>query len=788
MKDKIKNDLNPVQQKAVLSTEGPSLVIAGAGSGKTRVLTYRIAYLIHKGVKPYQILALTFTNKAAREMKERIQEMVGESNAASIWMGTFHSIFARILRKEAPRLGFTQQYTIFDQTDSRNLIKKIITDMKLDVKQYPPKEVQNRISSAKNNLMTFQAYKKNTALIAEDRKSQRGEFVNIYERYAKSCKKNNVMDFDDLLLFTNILFKKHPDVLAAYQDKFRYILVDEYQDTNYAQYLILKNLARARKNLCVVGDDSQSIYAFRGAKIENIFNFKKDYLEYTEVKLEQNYRSTQSIVEAANSLIAKNQNKLDKKIFSKNQEGILINVFGAATDTEEAFYITDDIKKTQEETKKKFDEFAILYRTNAQSRQLEEALRKKDVPYMIYAGLSFYQRKEIKDIIAYFRLIVNPKDDEALKRIINYPSRKIGKTSVDRIEQKAEAVGENMWDVIRNIQQSDIPLNAPTKQRIAKFAALIQDLQKDADELDAFSMGDKIIKTTGILAELKADKSPEGISRIENVDELLSGIQDYIDQQKHDDPNAFIRLTEYLENVSLLTTQDTAPDDNEPKVNLMTIHAAKGLEFDVVYIAGAEEDLFPGKMSTFSRHDLEEERRLFYVAMTRAREKLVITHANSRYRFGSLSINEPSRFIKDIDPRFLTLEGSLEDTGSDPFDTMFDDEPGLSQARASYPPKVKSTKYPSREKKKAKPGQTQNVGLTVNPKKFKKLKPEDSAASSATNSSKLIEGQRVSHERFGRGIVRSIEGAGADQKAIVDFDKHGEKKLLLKFARLKILS
>ncbi|MFW5767841.1 MAG: ATP-dependent helicase, partial [Bacteroidota bacterium] len=478
MKDKIKNDLNPVQQKAVLSTEGPSLVIAGAGSGKTRVLTYRIAYLIHKKVKPYQILALTFTNKAAREMKERIQEMVGESNAASIWMGTFHSIFARILRKEAPRLGFTQQYTIFDQTDSRNLIKKIITDMKLDVKQYPPKEVQNRISSAKNNLMTFQAYKKNTALIAEDRKSQRGEFVNIYERYAKSCRKNNVMDFDDLLLFTNILFKKHPDVLAAYQDKFRYILVDEYQDTNYAQYLILKNLARARKNLCVVGDDSQSIYAFRGAKIENIFNFKKDYLEYTEVKLEQNYRSTQSIVEAANSLIAKNQNRLDKKIFSKNQEGILINVFGAATDTEEAFYITDDIKKTQEETKKKFDEFAILYRTNAQSRQLEEALRKKDVPYMIYAGLSFYQRKEIKDIIAYFRLIVNPKDDEALKRIINYPSRKIGKTSVDRIEQKAEALGENMWDIIRNIQQSDIPLNAPTKQRIAKFAALIHDLQK----------------------------------------------------------------------------------------------------------------------------------------------------------------------------------------------------------------------------------------------------------------------------------------------------------------------
>ncbi|HKK68843.1 MAG TPA: UvrD-helicase domain-containing protein, partial [Bacteroidales bacterium] len=551
MKKRILEDLNSVQQKAVLHTEGPTLVIAGAGSGKTRVLTYRIAYLIDKGVNPWQILSLTFTNKAAREMKGRIEKMVGEKNALSIWMGTFHSIFARILRQEARLLGFTEHYTIYDQTDSRNLIKKIITDMRLDTKQYPPKEIQNRISSAKNNLMTFQAYKKNAELIKEDQVRQRGEFVRIYEKYATHCRKNNVMDFDDLLLFTNILFKKHPKILAKYQKKFRYILVDEYQDTNFAQYLILKSLASGHKNLCVVGDDSQSIYAFRGAKIENIFNFKNDYSSFKEIKLEQNYRSTKSIVEAANSLIAKNETRLDKTIFSENQEGTLIKVFGAATDTEEAFFIADDIWETQQESKKSFNEFAILYRTNAQSRQLEEALRKKDVPYMIYAGLSFYQRKEIKDLIAYFRLVVNPMDNEALKRIINYPSRKIGNTTVERIEKLAENQDKSMWDIIREVHRPDLAINKPTKQRIGKFSALIKSLRDEAEEQDAISMGNKIVKASGMYAELRNDKSPEGISRLENVDELLSGIQDYIDQQKHDNPNGFIRLTDYLENVSL---------------------------------------------------------------------------------------------------------------------------------------------------------------------------------------------------------------------------------------------
>jgi DNA helicase II / ATP-dependent DNA helicase PcrA len=785
MKQQIEKDLNPVQQKAVLNIKGPSLIIAGAGSGKTRVLTYRVAYLLSKKIHPSSILALTFTNKAANEMKERIKGMMGEKRAVDLWMGTFHSVFAKILRYEAPLLRFNSNFTIFDQTDSRNLIKKIIKDFRLDTKEYPPKEIQARISMAKNNLMTFQAYKKDHELIKEDRKRHRGDFIRIYETYAVTCKKNNVMDFDDLLLFTNILFKKHPDILAKYQDKFRYILVDEYQDTNFAQYLILKYLAKAHHNICVVGDDSQSIYAFRGAKIENILNFQKDYPGCKVTKLEQNYRSTKTIVNAANSLIAKNRKRIEKKVFSKNTNGNKILLAQTSNDTEEAFFIADEIEKSHKEMNTSLDEMAVLYRTNAQSRQLEEALRKKDIPHRIYAGLSFYQRKEIKDTVAYFRLVVNSSDEEALVRIINYPSRKIGAKTIEKIQQYANAKNISLWQAMKDIHNPQIMVNNPTKQRIAEFVKLIKRLKKSAEEEDAFKAGEMIIKSSGIYGELKADRSAEGTSRFQNIEELLNSIQEYIDKKKVDNPNVFIPLSDYLENIALLSTQDTGGDDDKvPKVNLMTIHAAKGLEFDVVFIAGAEEGLFPGIFSTFNPDDIEEERRLFYVALTRARTKLVITYASMRYKFGEVSFPNPSRFISDIDPQFTEELMDEDDSTTDPFDTMFD-EKQFGQATKSYPEKTKSNSKPGQDKMPPK-------NKLTNAKKLKRLtKTHNSTGKVNGNSpvpSDLNAGQKVQHSRFGKGVVVSIEGHGADQKATVNFDKNGQKTLLLKFARLKILS
>ena len=774
MEDILKRDLNPTQEKAVRNIQGPSLIIAGAGSGKTRVLTYRIAYMLSKGVSPSSILSLTFTNKAAKEMKNRIRSMLGKQSA-DIQMGTFHSIFAGILRKEALYLKYTRYFTIYDVTDSKSLIKKIITGMKLDIKQYPPKEIQGRISKAKNNLMTPEAYRNKPDLIDQDKKRQQGAFIDIYERYSKQCRRDNVMDFDDLLVNTNILFRQFPDVLAKYQAQFQYILVDEYQDTNYAQYLILKSLAAVHKNISVVGDDAQSIYAFRGARIENILNFKNDYPNYKVYKLEQNYRSTKNIVNAANSLISCNRDQIEKQIFSKNEDGIRIKVFQASTDTEEALYVADEIFVTQNETHKSLDEFTILYRTNAQSRQLEEALRKKNIKYKIYGGLSFYQRKEIKDLLAYFRLTVNPKDNEALKRIINYPSRKIGLKTIEKLEETAGKHEISIWELITRPTIIETGLNKPTINRIQQFAILMHSFQAKVDETEAFVLAGEILKTSGSHFDLLNDKSPEGISRFENVHELLNGIQDYTDEKKQENENAMIKLGDYLENVALLSTQDTMKDDNEPKVSLMTIHAAKGLEFDNVYIAGVEEDLFPGRMSTFSRFDLEEERRLFYVAMTRAREKLVITHAGSRYRFGSVQFNDPSRFIKDINPEFIEFEGGALPIVNDPFDAMFND-----------PPAPKAVEKPVRSKLRPKQSPAKTVMETrrLRPIEKQSVSPE---VEDATDTAALAEGQTVKHARFGKGVILSLQKANNDTKAVVMFEQHGEKTLLLKFAKLKLI-
>ncbi len=750
MENILQKDLNPIQEEAVKTINGAS----------------------YKGINPTNILSLTFTNKAAGEMKARIKEMLGDK-ANSLWMGTFHSIFSKILRFEAEHLGYTSSYTIYDQTDSKNAIKKIILSLNLDPKQYPPNNIQSRISKAKNNLMTATAYRNKPELIEQDKKRQQGFFIDIYEKYNQQCRKDNVMDFDDLLVNTNILFKKFPEILAKYQEKFQYILVDEYQDTNYAQYLILKSLAGAHKNISVVGDDAQSIYAFRGARIENILNFKNDYPNYKIFKLEQNYRSTKTIVNAANSLIANNQNQIKKNVFSENTQGEPIKVFEASTDSEEALFIADDIFETQMNTQKSLDEFAILYRTNAQSRQLEEALRKKNLKYKIYGGLSFYQRKEIKDTIAYFRLTVNPKDNEALRRIINFPSRKIGLKTVENLDKFAEKQGISLWETIDDNNIINTGLNAGTIKRIREFAMLIQSFQAMNEETDALSLANHIIKTSGIHYTLLNDKSPEGVSRFENVQELLNGIQDYIDEVKLNDENAFVRLTDYLENVALLTTQDATKDNDEPKVSLMTIHASKGLEFDNVYIAGMEEDLFPGRLSTFSRFDLEEERRLFYVAMTRAREKLVLTHAGSRYKHGQVQFNDRSRFINDINPEFLNFE-SNGNSSSNPFDVMFDE-----------PEKTffKPTSKPFERKETV--SRKQEFSSHRNLRPMHTVSNNDINTEETTDHSLLCEGCMVKHARFGIGKIISIQRQGNDKKAVVDFEKHGQKNLLLKFAKLK---
>ncbi len=756
--------LNPAQKEAVLNTEGPSLVIAGAGSGKTRVLTMRIAHLLASGVTPYRILALTFTNKAAREMKERIASIVGDGVARYLWMGTFHSIFSKILRIESKKLGFPSSFTIYDTQDSKNLIKAIVKNMKLDSKIYKPGEVLSRISGAKNDLITPQAYKADTKRMDADRFSRKPLIHEIYARYVSECRKSGVMDFDDLLLYTNILFRDHPDVLEKYQKQFDYILVDEYQDTNLSQYLIVKKLAERHKNVCVVGDDAQSIYSFRGAKIENILSFRNDYPDYKLFKLEQNYRSTKNIVNAANSIIHKNANQIHKTVFSEKEEGNRIKVFSAYSDVEEGMIIANDIFETRMTNQAAFEDFAILYRTNAQSRIMEEALRKKNMPYKIYGGFSFYQRKEIKDLLAYFRLVVNPNDDEALKRIINYPARGIGKTTTDKLEAFAGNTGGPLWSILTNPALPNAGFNAGTLRKLNAFTQMIEGFRQQLDKLPAYDIAVEIATGSGMRKLFQTDRSIEGQSKLENIEELLNGIKEFSDEKAEEGKE--YRLVDFLEEVSLLTDQDTDKEEDRNKVTLMTIHSAKGLEFKYVYIVGVEEGLFPSPMAMESQKGLEEERRLFYVALTRAEEQVAISYAKQRYKYGELQFSKPSRFIAEIDQQFIELKGDAS-------------LPRFGQKQASRP-----NSFRTRNSNNFQPGKP-----AFNYKKVtNKKEPKVSLNYTGQGASGIKEGMLVLHERFGKGKVLSVTGEAPNAKATVLFENAGQKQLLLKFAKLKILN
>ncbi len=752
--------LNDAQRSAVVETEGPSLVIAGAGSGKTRVLTFRIAHLLQQGVKPYRVLALTFTNKAAKEMKERIGAVVGQSIAGSLWMGTFHSIFARILRYESKHLGYPSSFTIYDSQDSKNLIKSIVKKMKLNEKAYKPGSVLARISGAKNDLVTPVAYARDVTRTANDKASQMPMIYEIYARYMKECYKSGVMDFDDLLLNTNILFRDFPDVLKKYQDQFDYVMVDEYQDTNYSQYLIIKKLAERHQNICVVGDDAQSIYSFRGAKIENILNFRNDYPGYQLFKLEQNYRSSQNIVNAANSIIAKNKGQIQKNVFSANDVGHPVRVLKAYSDVEEGFLITNDIFEKRMKQHCEYKDFAILYRTNAQSRVFEEALRKKNLPYKIYGGLSFYQRKEIKDLLAYFRLTINPADQEALKRVINYPARGIGKTTMEKLTLAADSADQSLWNILINPNIGQLGINAGTQKKLANFVALIAQFKAQLENLSAYELAAEVASASGIMKDLHNDKSIEGQGRIDNIDELLNGIKEFTETKQEEGEPA--NLVNFLEDVALLTDQDNEKADDINKVTLMTIHSAKGLEFKNVYIVGVEEGLFPATQSTDSEKSLEEERRLFYVAVTRAENNATISFARSRYKYGELTYSRPSRFIGDIDQSFLDI--NPEDFVANERPQPAFRRPGGGQSSPSLKPRIRMnyTSESGGEKPKI---------------KFQ-----------ASNNNGLEPGMKVEHERFGQGEVLSIEGVAPNVKATVRFVNAGQKQLLLKFAKLKILS
>ncbi len=758
--------LNPPQRAAVLHKDGPMIIIAGAGSGKTRVLTYRIAHLMEQGVDPFNILSLTFTNKAAREMKERIASVVGKSESKNLWMGTFHSIFARILRIESDKLGFPSNFTIYDSQDSQRLLGSIIKEMQLSKDLYKTKMVASRISSFKNNLITVRAYYNNPELVEADALAKRPKMGEIYKNYVERCFKAGAMDFDDLLLRTNELLTRFPEVLAKYQQRFHYILVDEYQDTNHSQYLIVRALADRFQNVCVVGDDSQSIYAFRGANIQNILNFKKDYKNAVTYKLEQNYRSSKNIVLAANSVINKNKIKLDKSLWTANPEGEKVVVKQLLSDADEGRYIADSIFETKLNKQQKNMDFAVLYRTNAQSRAIEDALRKKGISYRIFGGLSFYQRKEIKDVLAYLRLLVNSNDEEALKRVINYPGRGIGATTLDRLTIKANELGVSLFSVMEQIGAVEIQINAPTKQKLSDFVSMIRAFQIFNESHDAFETAKEIVHKTGIIKLLEKGGMPEDITRVENIQELLNGIQDFIIlQAEQEDPN--VSLAFFLEDVALASDLDTKKED-EDVVTLMTIHMAKGLEFPYVYIAGLEEGLFPSAMSMNTREDLEEERRLFYVALTRAETKAYLLYAQMRFRWGKLTDGEPSRFIDEIDEQYLDIQIDFPKTNSNKFldDSIFGDSPKQ---------KIRYKKPSIKSEKKA----------FVPPKNLKKVSHSGKGNTNLFDS-KLVVGNIVTHVRFGQGEVISFEGSGADIKANIKF-KEGTKKLLLRFAKLNVI-
>ncbi|WJJ95587.1 ATP-dependent helicase [Algibacter luteus] len=775
--EKYLSQLNDAQLEPTIQIDGPMIVIAGAGSGKTRVLTYRIAYMMSKGIDPFNILSLTFTNKAAREMKDRIASIVGASEAKNLWMGTFHSVFAKILRIEADRLGYPSNFTIYDTQDSDRLIASIIKEMELDKDIYKYKQVRSRISSYKNSLITVRAYFQNAELIEADTMARRPRLGDIYKEYVERCFKAGAMDFDDLLLKTNELLTRFPEVLAKYQNRFKYILVDEYQDTNHSQYLIVRALSDKFQNICVVGDDAQSIYAFRGANINNILNFQKDYDDVKVFRLEQNYRSTKNIVNAANSIIDKNQTKLEKIVWTANEEGAKIKVNRSLTDGDEGRYVASTIWETKMQEQLANSDFAILYRTNAQSRAIEDALRKRDIPYRIYGGLSFYQRKEIKDILSYLRLIINPADEEALKRVINFPPRGIGQTTVDKLIVAANGYERTIFEVMKNIDKTNVNMNSGTRTKLQNFVTLIESFQVLNQTADVFELAEHVTRTTGLIKEFNKDGTPEGVARMENIEELLNGMKDFVEGQK-EIADTTGNLAEFLEDVALATDLDADKGDAN-HVALMTIHLAKGLEFPYVFIVGLEEDLFPSAMSMNTRSELEEERRLFYVALTRAEKQAYLTYALSRYRWGKLIDSEPSRFIEEIDEQYLDIVTPIEERRFNPMlsaDIFGDVEPNKIRYKPAKQPVLKKGSAAKKE-----------------PEKFQVTTPKNLKPVSKTNGntnlfdSKLVVGNIVKHIRFGTGEVLKIEGAGADTKAEINFQHGGVKKLLLRFAKLEVV-
>ena len=792
------DELNSIQREAAKSTEGPVMIIAGAGSGKTRVLTYRIAHLIEKNVDTFNILALTFTNKAAKEMKERIAKIIGHSEAKNLWMGTFHSVFAKILRIEAEKIGYPNNFTIYDTEDSKSVIKEILKQFNLDDKIYKPSLVLNRISDAKNKLISPQHYQNNILTQQEDQNSRKPLLGQIYANYQKRNFKTGAMDFDDLLYQTNVLLRDFPDVLLKYQNKFRYISVDEYQDTNFSQYLIIKQLAARFQNICVVGDDAQSIYAFRGANIQNILNFEKDYPDLKTYKLEQNYRSTKTIVAAANQIIANNKEQFKKTVFTENEEGYLLKVIKANTDNEEGQKIANHIFETKAQNQIMNSDFAILYRTNAQSRSFEEALRKLNIAYKIYGGISFYQRKEIKDLLSYFRLIINNSDDESIKRIINYPARGIGQTTIDKLTVAALEHDISLWMVISNLKEFNLGINAGISTKINDFVTQIKSFNLLLAYKDAYELANQIAVSCGIVKELYNDKTPEGVSRYENIQELLNGIKDFVEQPRtpqENELNEVIKsvidpsnstefnqetdyslktLDEFMQEITLLTNVDKEDDKDGDKVSLMTVHAAKGLEFKYVYIVGLEENLFPSQLSISSRSDLEEERRLFYVAITRAEKQAILSFATMRYRFGNITYCEPSRFINEIDDKYL-------DYPKENIQKKFSDD-SFGGFRTNYLKnnKLDENALTNNEKTKV---------ITFNPSNKKLIKINSNLSSSSSIldtklNKNLIAGDWVLHDKFGKGQISALEGNWPETKANIIFENVGQKSLLLKFARL----
>ena len=767
------DSLNEAQKQAVLQKEGPMIIIAGAGSGKTRVLTYRIAHLMQQGVDSFNILSLTFTNKAAKEMKARIAGVVGASEAKNLWMGTFHSVFARILRSEADKLGFPSNFTIYDSQDSVRLISSIIRELKLDKERYKPKQILGRISSFKNSLITVKAYFNNADLQETDVHASRPKVGDIYKEYVDRCFKAGAMDFDDLLLRTNELLARFPESLAKYQDRFRYIMVDEYQDTNHSQYIIVRALADKFGNICVVGDDSQSIYSFRGANIQNILNFQKDYPDVKTFKLEQNYRSTKNIVNAANSVIARNKTKLDKEVWTSNDDGDSINVMRTISDGEEGRFVAQSIWENQMNHQLSPDDFCVLYRTNSQSRAIEDALRKKGINYKIYGGMSFYQRKEIKDILSYLRILINPNDEEAFKRIINYPARGIGATTIDKLTIAANHYKKSIFDIVKYIDKIDLKINSGTKKKLQDFMNMMLRLQIESKTKNAFEIAEIVVKQAKLIKDLEKDGTPEAVSKVENVQELLNGIKDFITDKIEQGEDT--SLTTFLEDVALATDFDSNKDDDKPSVSLMTIHQSKGLEYMYVYIVGLEENLFPSAMSMSTRSELEEERRLFYVAITRAEKVAYLTYAQTRYRWGKLVDAEPSRFLEEIDDQYLH------------YITPKTPEPAINKYldKSIFEDAPKGIRFQKPIQRKKMERDLVKKKEIIIPKNLKKV----SQTSSKTNlfDGNIVVGNIVEHNRFGTGEVLSLEGNGPNKKAEIKFGTVGKKKLLLQFAKLKVI-